>query len=63
MKISFGSGFRQVFQLAKQACATKIGQKYQEKLMLMKTHEKLDNKNQRGSESVVYFKVLINLSN
>ena len=41
----------------------KNGQKYQGKLMLMKTHEKLDNKNQRGSESVVYFKVLINLSN
>ena len=39
------------------------GQKYQEKLMLMKTHEKLDNKNQRGSESVVYSKVLIKLSN
>ena len=41
----------------------KNGLKYEEKLMLMKTHEKLDNKNQRGSESVVYFKVLIKLSN
>ena len=63
MKISFSIRFRQVFQQAKQAYATKIGQKYEEKLMLMKTHEKLDNKNQRGSESVVYFKVLIKLSN
>lgn len=34
----------------------KKGQKWKEKLMLMKTHEKLDNKNQRGSESVVFFK-------
>ena len=63
MKISFGSGFRQVFQQAKQAYATKKWTKILVKIDAHEAHEKLDNKNQRGSESVVYFKVLIKLSN